>query len=121
MVHHSDRGAQYADAEYLRTLRNRGALPSVGRPGNPHDNGSCERFFRTLKQEEIDANEYKDLADLRSHIAEFIHAYYNERRLHSALGYLSPSEFERTTVFSDAASIPALAPEHDFSGERAVI
>ena len=109
LVHHSDRGAQYAHAEYLRTLRSHGVIPSVSRPGSPCDNGNCERFFRTLKQEEINPKEYKDLEDLRLHIGEFIERYYNQKRLHSALGYLSPAEFERTTVSSDAASIADMA------------
>ena len=109
LVHHSDRGVQYAHAEYLRTLRNHGVIPSVSRPGSPCDNGNCERFFRTLKQEEINTKEYKDLEDLRLHIAEFIERYYNQKRLHSALGYLSPAEFERTTVSSDVASIADMA------------
>jgi putative transposase len=109
LVHHSDRGAQYAHAEYLRELRNHGMVPSISRPGRPYDNGNCERFFRTLKQEEINANEYKDLEDLRLHIAEFIDRYYNQTRLHSALGYRPPSEFERITAPSEAASIRDIA------------
>jgi len=109
LVHHSDRGVQYAHAEYLRMLRNHGVIPSVSRLGRPYDNGNCERFFRTLKQEEINTKEYKDLEDLRLHIAEFIERYYNQKRLHSALGYQSPAEFERMTVSSDAASIADMA------------
>jgi putative transposase len=109
LVHHSDRGVQYAHAEYLRTLRSHGVIPSVRRLGRPYDNGNCERFFRTLKQEEINTKEYKDIEDLRLHIAEFIERYYNQKRLHSALGYLSPAEFERTTRSSDAASIADMA------------
>jgi putative transposase len=109
LVHHSDRGAQYAHAEYLRTLRNHGVIPSVSRLGCPYDNGNCERFFRTLKQEEINTREYRDLEDLRLHIADFIDRYYNQKRLHSALGYLTPTEFERTNASSDAASIADIA------------
>jgi putative transposase len=105
LVHHSDRGAQYAHAEYLRILRDHGAIPSVSRPGRPYDNGYCERFFRTLKQEEIGTREYKDLEDLRLHIADFIDRYYNRQRLHSALGYLPPAEFEGITASSEAISI----------------
>jgi transposase InsO family protein len=105
LVHHSDRGAQYAHAEYLRTLRSHGVIPSVSRPGTPYDNGNCERFFRTLKQEQINTKEYEDLEDLRLHIAEFIDHYYNQLRLHSALGYLPPVEFERINASSAAASI----------------
>jgi len=109
LVHHSDRGVQYVHVDYLRTLRNHGVIPSVSRLGRPYDNGNCERFFRTLKQEEINPKEYKDLEDLCLHIAEVIECYYNQKRLHSALGYLSPAEFERTTVSSDAASIADMA------------
>jgi putative transposase len=105
LVHHSDRGAQYAHAEYLRSLRSHGVIRSVSRPGTPYDNGNCERFFRTLKQEQINTKEYKDLEDLRLHIAEFIDHYYNQLRLHSALGYLPPTEFERITASSAAASV----------------
>lgn len=106
LVHHSDRGAQYAHAEYLRILRKHELIPSISRPGSPCDNGNCERFFRMLKQEEINTKEYRDLEDLRLHIANFIEGYYNRTRLHSALGYLSPEEFERLTVSSDTAGIP---------------
>ena len=109
LVHHSDRGVQYAHAEYLRTLRSHGVIPSVSRLGRPYDNGNCERFFRTLKQEELNTKEYKDIEDLRLHIAEFIERYYNQKRLHSALGYLPPAESERTTASSDAASIADMA------------
>jgi len=108
LVHHSDRGVQYAHSEYLRTLRKHGVIPSVSRLGRPYDNGNCERFFRTLKQEEINTKEYKDLEDLRLHVAEFIDRYYNQKRLHSALGYLPPAEFERITASSEAASIAAI-------------
>src|SRR5258708_22921135 len=95
LVHHSDRGPQYMHAGYLRTLRKHGMVPSVSRPGNPGDNANCESFFRTLKREEVEAKEYADLEDLRLNISQFIDRYYNEERLHSALGYRSPAEFER--------------------------
>ena len=106
LVHHSDRGAQYAHSEYLRTLRHHGVIPSISRPGKPYDNGHCERFFRTLKEEEISTKEYGDLEELRLHIGDFIERYYNQLRLHSALGYVAPVEYERTTASSDAASMP---------------
>jgi putative transposase len=108
LVHHSDRGAQYAHAEYLRVLRHHRVMPSVSRPGRPYDNGYCERFFRTIKQEEILTREYKDIEDLRLHMADFIDRYYNQQRLHSALGYLAPTEFERIIVPSEAASVAAI-------------
>lgn len=107
LVHHSDRGVQYAQAGYLRTLRKHGIVASVSRPGRPGDNANCESFFRTLKREEIDAKEYSDIEDLRVNMSAFIDCYYNERRLHSALGYVSPAEFERVTASRDAATTSA--------------
>ena len=70
-------------------------IPSMSRPANPYDNASCESFIKTLKREEIYANKYTDLEDLRANIEDFIEQYYNRQRLHSALGYRSPEEFER--------------------------
>jgi transposase InsO family protein len=103
VVHHSDRGVQYASAAYVAVLRKHQMLPSMSRPANPYDNASCESFMRTLKREEIQANRYRDLEDLRSRIAEFIDCYYNRQRLHSALGYRPPEEFEQT-VATEASS-----------------
>ena len=94
LVHHSDRGVQYASGEYVRILRKHGMIPSMSRPANPYDNASCESFFKTLKREEIYANDYDDLEHLRANIEEFIDRYYNRCRLHSALGYRPPEEFE---------------------------
>jgi len=94
LVHHSDRGVQYACAEYVQLLRHHQMIPSMSRPGNPYDNAFCESFMKTLKHEEIYANTYQDLEDLRAHIEAFIEQYYNRQRLHSALGYLAPEEFE---------------------------
>jgi transposase InsO family protein len=95
LVHHSDRGVQYASAEYVRVLRDHEMIPSMSRPANPYDNASCESFIKTLKREEIYANAYRDLDHLRANIEEFIDRYYNRCRLHSALGYRSPEEFEQ--------------------------
>ena len=97
LVHHSDRGAQYASEEYVRVLRKHQMIPSMSRPGNPYDNASCESFIKTLKREEIYANEYENLDHLRANVEEFIERYYNRCRLHSALGYQSPEEFEQVT------------------------
>jgi len=108
LVHHSDRGVQYASGEYARTLRKHGMIPSMSRPGNPYDNASCESFMKTLKREEIWANQYADLEQLRGNIEEFIERYYNRERLHSALGYQTPEEFEQaagTEVISRGASL----------------
>ena len=73
-------------------------IPSMSRPANPYDNASCESFLKTLKREEIYANEYRDLDHLRENLAEFIDTYYNRVRLHSALGYKPPEEFEQTST-----------------------
>ena len=95
LVHHSDRGVQYASGAYVRSLRRQQAIPSMSRPANPYDNASCESFIKTLKREEIYANDYQDLDHLRANIGDFIERYYNRCRLHSALGYRPPEEFER--------------------------
>jgi len=95
LVHHSDRGFQYAHAEYIAILEKHHMVPSMSRPANPYDNASCESFMKTLKREEIYANKYDDLEHLRANIEEFIEEYYNRQRLHSALGYRSPEEFEQ--------------------------
>jgi putative transposase len=95
LVHHSDRGFQYAHADYIALLESYHMVPSMSRPANPFDNASCEIFIKTLKREEIYANKYDDLEHLRTNIEEFIDEYYNRQRLHSALGYRPPEEFER--------------------------
>jgi len=95
VVHHSDRGVQYASGDYVRMLRDHGMMPSMSRPGNAYDNATCENFIKTLKREEIYANEYRDLGHLLENIEAFIDRYYKRVRLHSALGYRSPEEFER--------------------------
>ena len=95
LVHHSDRGVQYASADYVTILRKHQMIPSMSRPANPYDNACCESFMKTLKREEIHANEYCDLDDLRTNIQAFIEEYYNCLRLHSALGYRPPEEFEQ--------------------------
>jgi putative transposase len=95
LVHHSDRGFQYACAEYITVLETYWMVPSMSRPANPYDNASCESFMKTLKREEIYTNKYQDLEHLRANIEEFIEEYYNRQRLHSALGYRPPEEFEQ--------------------------
>ena len=96
LVHHSDRGFQYAHAEYIAMIEKHHMIPSMSRPANPYDNASCESFMKTLKREEIYAHDkYDDLEHLRTNIKEFIEEYYNRQRLHSALGYRPPEEFEQ--------------------------
>jgi transposase InsO family protein len=103
LVHHSDRGLQYARGEYVAVLEKYGIVPSMSRPANPYDNASCESFIKTLKREEIYTNRYDNLEQLRTNIEEFIEQYYNRQRLHSALGYRSPEEFERQTTEGNQA------------------
>lgn len=109
LVHHSDRGVQYASNAYVDLLLEHGILPSMSRAGNPYDNAKCESFIKTLKQEEIYTRQYRDQADLEAHIGEFIERYYNRRRLHSALGYRSPEAFERLLDQPAAAPVASMS------------
>jgi putative transposase len=103
LVHHSDRGSQYASNDYTDLLKANGIEISMSRKGNPWDNAACESFMKTLKYEEVHRNEYRNLAEARASIAEFLEKVYNRKRLHSALGYLPPAEFE-AQHHKDAAS-----------------
>ena len=94
LVHHSDRGVQYASYAYTELLKQRQVQISMSRKGNPYDNAACESFMKTLKYEEVYRNEYRDFAEARASIGEFLERVYNQKRLHSALGYLPPAEFE---------------------------
>ena len=100
VVHHSDRGIQYAAPDYVAVLHAHQMIPSMSRAGCPYDNAACESFMKTLKQEEIYANEYQDLEELRDHLKEFLDRYYNCQRMHSALSYLTPASFETTLAAS---------------------
>ena len=95
LIHHSDRGVQYACLDYTNLLAVHQIAPSMSRVGNPYDNAKAERFMRTLKQEEVYGSEYRDLTEARARIGEFIETVYNQQRLHSALDYLSPEEYEK--------------------------
>ena len=114
LIHHSDRGVQYASGTYVDTLLQHGIIPSMSRPGNPYDNAKCERFMKTLKQEEIRCSEYRDIEDLRANLSVFFDRYYNATRLHSALGYKSPDEFERQAGAAPTSELPQ-APKMSFS------
>ena len=94
LIHHSDRGVQYASADYVALLQEHKIQISMSRTGNPYDNAKAERFMRTLKYEEIYLNDYETLAEVLASVQHFIEAVYNRKRLHSAIGYLPPAEFE---------------------------
>jgi transposase InsO family protein len=94
--HHSDGGVQYAARKYVELLHAREIRPSMSRPGMPTDNATCERFIRTLKQGEVYLRDYDDFYDAQRSIDRFIDVVYNHKRLHSALGYVPPAEFERS-------------------------
>jgi transposase InsO family protein len=94
-IHHSDRGVQYAALDYVELLGRYNILPSMSRVGNPYDNAKAESFMKTLKREQMDGRAYRNLAELEASLADFLERVYNRKRLHSALGYQSPEEFEQ--------------------------
>jgi transposase InsO family protein len=94
LIHHSDRGVQYASGDYVQRLEASGITISMSRPGNPYDNAWAESFMKTLKTEEVDGRRYRDLEDATGSIGTFIEEVYNKHRLHSGLDYQSPIEFE---------------------------
>ncbi len=108
LVHHSDQGVQYACSEYVALLSEQGIRPSMSRAGTPYDNAKCERFIKTLKYEEVYVKEYESVSDARRSIGHFIEVLYNQKRLHSALGYVPPAEFEATQIEQPTALNPSL-------------
>jgi transposase InsO family protein len=95
LVHHSDRGVQYACADYIELLVASGIRISMSPTPNPYDNAQCERYMRTLKYEEVYLSDYVTLAEARRSIKYFLESVYNQKRLHSAIGYVPPVEFEQ--------------------------
>jgi len=94
LIHHSDRGVQYTSNDYIERLERVGARTSMSRPANPYDNAKAESFMKTLKVEEINGKNYRCIEEARNNIARFIDQNYNSQRLHSAIGYQPPVEFE---------------------------
>jgi len=112
LVHHSDRGSQYASGDYTDLLKAHGCQISMSRKASPWENAECESWMKTLKYEEVYRQEYRDLAEARASIQRFIEKVYNQKRLHSALGYLPPVEFEQSLpAQAQAAGITAPAGE----------
>jgi len=107
LVHHSDQGVQYASSDYTDLLKEQQIRISMSRKGNPYDNATCESFMKTLKQEEVHQQEYRDLGEARTCIRRFLEKVYNQKRLHSALGYRPPVEFEQTVCQAAAVEAPA--------------
>jgi transposase InsO family protein len=115
LIHHSDRGVQYACGEYSDLLVEHDIQPSMSRIGSPYDNAKAESFMKTLKQEEVDGRAYRDADEARRSIGPFIEEVYNRQRLHSALAYLAPAEFE-VSLRREALTPPTAVPEPVGSG-----
>ena len=112
VIHHSDQGVQYASKEYVEKLLAHGFRISMSRKASPWENARAESFMKTLKSEEVNLRDYRDLEDARGSVARFLEQVYNAKRLHSALGYLSPMAFE---IKIANGGLPA-EPEHNAGG-----
>jgi len=109
VIHHSDQGVQYASGEYVEELKRHGFLISMARTGNPYENAMMESFFKTLKQEEVNLCQYETYQDVITRLPYFLEDVYNHKRLHSALGYRSPDEFEEELLSQDNNDRPSQA------------
>lgn len=107
-IHHSDQGVQYAATAYVARLEQVGAQISMAEQGEPRQNGYAERLMRTIKEEEVDLSEYRDFADASAQIGRFLEEVYQHKRIHSALGYLTPAEFE--AAYQATQSTPPVIP-----------
>jgi transposase InsO family protein len=107
LIHHSDQGVQYACWDYTELLLNHGVRISMAAVGKPEENGYAERLMRTIKEEEVDLSEYRDFHDAYQHMGQFLDDVYTHKRIHSALGYLTPAEFEAQWLEQRAARAAA--------------
>jgi transposase InsO family protein len=117
LIHHSDRGVQYACGDYVKRLETAGITISMSRPGNPYDNAWAESFMKTLKVEEVDGRHYRNFDHAASLIGSFIEQLYNEQRLHSALDYRSPIEFEAEMAHGTISTKKEKGPKRKKSSE----
>jgi transposase InsO family protein len=106
IIHHSDQGVQYASGEYVNELKSHGFKISMAHTGNPYENARMESFFKTLKYEEVYLCEYETMEDVMNRLPYSIEEVYNQKRLHSALGYLSPNDFEKSMIIQQNSRTP---------------
>jgi len=108
LIHHSDRGVQYASRAYVNVLKDHGIIPSMSAKGNPYDNAFLESLMKTIKHDEVHLKEYETLTDVLENLPKFIEDVYNTKRLHSGLGYQTPDEFEKKLLTMAIEKRPVL-------------